>query len=219
MLNRYRSRYWTATVIILSVLVHSTIAGATNYAGKLGLSADGGYSALPIRNYDNPSTAHGGLSRIRVFYGLNESFGLEFSGCMGWYGDFTPKERQDVENEEGELVNQWVPLSKVSSLRTQNINFALIYTFDIMKIIPYGTVGLGSTKTTFTQDSKEHNFYDVSLYLNLGLDYAATKHLWFGLVAEMNTPLTNDAPFKNSLNVLARFTFVWQVRNLNTTGK
>jgi hypothetical protein len=200
----------TLTASVLMALLTLICLSTNAYKGLLGTGIDAGYAMLLTRDVSSPGAVQGGMTRLRVFYGLTDWLAVEASGTVAFYAGYVPGIEVETTDSSGQTVVELQALPEVTHLRGDNLQVGLIYTFDIMRLLPYGAVGIGSNRMSWLAGANPFRAYDVTLRVALGLEWMATSFFWPGIAVETAIPLTDDAPFGSSTNLFFRATYIFR---------
>jgi len=197
-----------AAAAATSVLVPDR-AAAADWEGVFGLEVGGGYAVASPRTAATPSALNGGALRARLFYGFTDALGVAITGQMAWFEARRPVASIEYEDETGDLVTGMGYGDKVARTRLQDLGGSLVYTLDVLRVIPFLAAGVASMRTVEEAAAVERVEHDVVLRFEIGVDIAALDWFWIGASAVFDTFLTQRADFTAQTTILIRAAVVF----------
>lgn len=201
--------------LLCAVLLFSAESFA--FKGALGVGLDAGYANLPTANLIEPNSAHGIMSRLRTFYGISRSIGVELTLSNSFYGEITPVIAQPGTTNTGTAAT--TTLTPIERTQIREMSLGAIYVIDIYRVIPYFSVGLAKYHTRSRNVDQGASVGDMAAYVDAAVEYQFSKNVWSGVVGTFHFPFTSNSQFNGHMGVMLRLTYVWHTQKLNLPKK
>jgi hypothetical protein len=179
-------------------------AGASEWEGVLGLEAGGGYSTASPRSASSPSALNGGAVRARLYYGLTDALGVAVTGQIAWLQDRRPVASIQYEDETGAMLSALGYGDVITRTRLQDLGGSLIYTLDVLRVVPFLAAGVASMRVVEEVAGAERVDHDVVLRFEIGADFAAHERFRIGASAVFDLFLTRHSDFTAQTAFLIR---------------
>jgi hypothetical protein len=183
-------------------------AVASEWEGVFGLEAGGGYAIAAPRTAAEPSALNGGALRARLFYGLTDALGVAVTGQIAWFEARRPVASIGSLDETGQVVSGLGYGDEITRTRLQDLGGSLIYTLDVLRVVPFLSAGVASMRTVEEDSAAVRVEHDLVLRFEVGADVAALDWFWIGASAVFDTFLTQRADFTAQTTFLVRASVV-----------
>lgn len=181
------------------------------------MGLDAGYSTVPIRETYTPKGITGIASRVRGFYGLTNTIGIELLASTTIYTSYEPfynDGNSNADNDDNPAIKAG---PKIDRVQLHAFSAGAIYTLDLLKILPYFSAGVTYISTGIHNDHDTKITNDFAVYLNGAIEYRYKPYLWFGVVGNIHIPLTSNSPYLGKMDALVRITYIWRSQKLSST--
>ncbi len=192
------------------------------YGRHLGLGVEGGYVATGRNGSNPPEMVHGGALGAHITYVFTDSWGICLQGDVNWHAPYTIYALGEVaaqtEADEETSVG-YVESDSVDASIATSASLSVIYVVDVMRLRPFLDLGITGARV----DQRRENWLLTNLALGvrmgIGVDFMLFEYLGLGAAIYNDLYLFGDTDFGNRLEILARFTFLFDVGKLGRRSK
>lgn len=161
----------------------------------------------------------GGGFRAHSVYGLTDSFGISLEGGRSWYqgysvelakaGDQMDTDSGEDESEEDteQKEQERSSFSKKRS-RTSSLSLSVVYALDVMRAMPFLSIGVTSFRIEDETDDKRTVDYEIGLRFCIGVEYMLSERFALGVLGGYDRFVTDTHDYKGDISLTARISFV-----------
>jgi hypothetical protein len=181
-------------------------AAAQDGAGVFGVAAGVGYASAAPRAASSKASLSGGAVRGQLSYGITDSLRVAATGQIAWYESRRPIVSAEFTDETGATFTGTAYGDAFTRTRLQELGLGLIYTLDVLRVVPFLGAGAGSLRAVEEVSGRTRVDYDAVLWFEVGADLAISRHFSAGASAAFDVLLARHTEFTAQTTFLLRAT-------------
>ncbi|MCP4674981.1 MAG: hypothetical protein GY854_05650 [Deltaproteobacteria bacterium] len=202
------------------------------YGGHLGLGVEGGYVATGRDSGSPPEMVHGGALGAHITYGFTDSWGISLQGDVNWHtpytvsvlGELAAEPQADTETDtetdtEEKTSVGYVEGDSVDASIATSVSLSLIYIVDVMRMQPFIDIGITGARVDQRMGDWLLTNFELGVRMGLGVDFMLFEYLGLGAAIYNDLYFIGDTDFSSRMEILARFTFFFDVGKLGRRSK